>query len=156
MTQKPASAERPKIRRYRYMPVHRRLIRRIIVTPENCWEWTGTKDKGYGLIRVDGRQWKAHRWSYTYFREPIPEGLTIDHLCKNRGCVNPWHLEAVTIWENVSRSMSPIAINARRTHCVNGHEFNYANTKITPMGHRRCRTCAGLRQLTEPDREEAS
>lgn len=73
-----------------------------------CWPWTGSKQQGgYGSVsvRVDGRvtSTPAHRMAYTLAKGPIPAGLTIDHLCRNRACCNPAHLEAVTIGENVDR-----------------------------------------------------
>lgn len=73
--------------------------------PTGCWEWDGTLSvEGYGVFRENYRQIKAHRWTYEQFVGPIPDGLTIDHLCRNRRCVNPAHLEPVTAGENARRS----------------------------------------------------
>ena len=72
--------------------------------PGGCWLWTGaTTDKGYGVF-WDGKLGRAHRWAYTHWRGPIPEGLTLDHLCQVKACVNPDHLEPVTALENYRRA----------------------------------------------------
>lgn len=96
----------------------------------DCWLWTASLDSfGYGLFKVDRKTQKAHRWSYAYHVGPIPDGLTIDHLCRVRNCVRPDHLEAVTQKENTAR--------ARKTHCIRGHEFTDGNTHWV----RTCRAC---------------
>ena len=96
----------------------------------DCWEWNGKHfPTGYGRFYHRGSQY-THRYSYEMFVGPIPEGLEIDHLCRNRGCLKPSHLEAVTHRENVLRS--PIAVgamNRNKTHCKRGHEFTEANTR---------------------------
>lgn len=108
----------------------------------DCWEWTAAKLQGYGRFHVRRTvQVAAHRWAYEYMVTEIPEGLELDHLCRNRACVNPWHLEPVTPRENTLRSANPCAANARKTHCSNGHEYTEENTYLRPEGHRMCRTC---------------
>ena len=115
--------------------------------PNGCWLWLGTKDgRGYGQIRSKGRERlvKAHRVSYELFVGPIPDGLTIDHLCRTKHCVNPSHLEPVSMRENLMRSDSQSSQNARKTHCRNGHEFVGESLILvkTPFGiGRRCRLC---------------
>lgn len=108
-----------------------------------CWVWDKPHpESGYG--QFDGR---AHRWSYEFFCVDIPEGLDIDHLCRNRACVNPWHMDPVPAGVNVLRGVGPAAINARKTHCVRGHEFTEANTYRAPgnPNSRHCRACRAIR-----------
>lgn len=126
-------------------PLLERLMAKVEVAESGCWEWTGTKlHGGYGMIGEGGRKGRmllAHRAAYQELVGPIPEGLTLDHLCRNRGCVNPEHLEPVTGTENVLRGEGPTAKNARKTECPKGHPYSDENTRRTPTG-RICRTCA--------------
>lgn len=113
----------------------------------DCWLWTGATDTGgYGLISYKGRRClKVHRAYLEAIGQPVPDGLTVDHLCRVHGCCNPDHLEVVTHQQNVLRGIGPTAINAAKTHCIHGHEFTEANTIINTRGNRHCRTCAKLR-----------
>lgn len=107
--------------------------------PDDCWIWTGSTRgvPAYGCIHVGGSHYEsAHRWSYKHHVGPIPDGLTIDHLCRTPLCVNPAHLEPVTVQENIARSDSPPARNGRKTHCQNGHEFTPENTYLNREGAR--------------------
>lgn len=120
---------------------------------EGCWEWTGhiIPTTGYGQWSYGGRPSKkslAHRYSYQIMRGEIPARLQLDHLCRNRRCVNPDHLEAVTQRVNILRGNGASARNARKTHCIRGHAFDAANTYLTPgTGHRQCRACRTLREM---------
>lgn len=100
---------------------------------EGCWNWTGSRDPGgYGRLFVDRRNALAHRVSYELHVAPIPEGLTIDHLCRNTSCVNPDHLEAVTLLVNLARvPRQPKPAKVKRSparRCGKGHEFTPENT----------------------------
>lgn len=110
-----------------------------------CWEWHGPRTKGYGYFSADAKLVQAHRWSYAEARGPIPAGATIDHLCRNRACVNPAHLEAVSRKENVLRGIGYSAINARKTECLNGHPLTGENVYLDRRGSRHCRTCRAER-----------
>lgn len=106
-----------------------------------CWRWIGAMgNHGYGVYGKPAIL--AHRWSYLLHVGVIPPWLTIDHLCRNRWCVHPNHLEPVTRAENVLRGESLPARNARKTHCPKGHPYDETNTYVNPnSGWRMCRTC---------------
>lgn len=106
-----------------------------------CIVWTGSTTNGYGYMRFRGTPQTAHRIAYEHFVGPIGEGLVVDHLCRNRSCVNVRHMELVTNRENILRGESPAAKYARSDRCVNGHEWSPENTGIY-KGARRCRSCA--------------
>jgi hypothetical protein len=116
---------------------------------DECWPWLAGKAKGYGTFSIGGRSHPAHTISYQQIIGPVPIGLQLDHLCRNRGCVNPQHLEPVTRKENILRGVSFSAVNGAKTHCPNGHPYDSAHTRVDPrLGYRRCRECqaAGKRR----------
>ncbi len=118
---------------------------RYLVDENGCWNWQGHIDKhGYGTCRWAGTRF-AHRAVFLILSGPIPKGDEIDHLCKNRRCVNPSHLEAVSASENRRRAQASHR-NRVKTHCIRGHVFSGYN-KVEEKGpngepRRRCRTCA--------------
>ena len=124
-----------------------RFWAKVIKAPgAGCWTWTGAKGKhGYGSFTVMGpsgwRRERVHIWAYVDRYGPVPDGLVLDHVCRNTLCVNPDHLEAVTQRENVLRSRGVTAMQARQTHCKRGHRLGGHNLIVGPDGHRRCREC---------------
>jgi hypothetical protein len=120
-----------------------RITLNVTISPTGCWEWELCRDGGgYARLTVQKKFCYGHRFAYEIFVGPIPEGLHIDHLCRNRGCVNPEHLQPVTTAVNQHRSVGTIAaINAAKRACHRGHPFDEDNTRIDSRGCRVCRTC---------------
>lgn len=116
------------------------------VTERSCWHWPGNKtDRGYARISLNGKMRRLARVVFVAAKGPIPEGREIDHLCRERDCINPAHLEAVTQIENNRRSMSPTGVNYRKEQCKAGHPFTAQNTIQRPFG-RGCRECKNARR----------
>lgn len=134
------------------IPQERRILSRFR-RGDGCWEWDhispGTG--GYGVVRYNGRQMVAHRAVYEILVGPIPEGLTLDHLCRNRACVRPDHLEPVSMRENVLRGKAVTAEHAVKTHCPAGHLYDEANTYMGSLqgGRFRCRKCRACHRERE-------
>jgi HNH endonuclease len=114
-------------------PVRERPVVRT-VDPRECILWKGCRDRdGYGATWINGKRVMAHRWAYERAFGPIPSGMQIDHLCRNRACCNPCHLEAISRLENIRRA-------AWRDACKRGHAMTPANTSWQ-SGRRKCRAC---------------
>ena len=103
-----------------------------------CWAWKGKGTKTYGEIMVQGTTFRAHRFSYELHGGIIGESMVIDHLCMNKFCTNPEHLESVTARENTRRSHAAFAA---KNHCRRGHEYTEDNVYVTPDGYRKCAIC---------------
>jgi hypothetical protein len=119
-----------------------RFFNKIERLETGCWMWLGCKtNHGYGKFSL-GRRWVlAHRFAFELFRSEIPFGLTLDHLCRNSSCVNPFHVQPVDQRTNVLRGMGLASLNAKKTHCKHGHEFTVENTFVGANRKRRCRKC---------------
>lgn len=109
----------------------------LVKKGSGCWEWLGEKNEtGYGRFFLGGKRFFAHRISYSILKVPLLDSQPLDHLCRNRGCVNPEHLELVTHQENILRGVGPAAKNAKKIHCPNGHPYD-----LLDFGKRRCKIC---------------
>jgi hypothetical protein len=117
------------------------MLGNCTVDANGCLVYSVVDLEGYPRVNYQGSRRRAHRLFYEVFVGPIPQGLTLDHLCRNRACVNPAHLEPVLSVENVMRGMSPIAQNARKTHCKHGHPFDDPDPIPRKLGGRVCRIC---------------
>ena len=124
-----------------------RFLNKINDTKGVCWEWCGTKSTdGYGMFFLNKKMRSAHRISYELFKDDIPQGLVIDHLCRNRKCVNPNHLDIVTNQENCIRGLTGKINNhnKRKTQCPKGHKLEGDNLLphiLKNYGFRQCKTC---------------
>ena len=162
-----------------------RFFSRVRIQKNGCWEWTGsTAGYGYGKFHLNTKPKStsklAHRFSYEMSEGEIPPGMTIDHVCRNRKCVNPDHLDCVTQQENwmkgngrealkkANEALPPGELQARahraslraaeikraQTHCKRGHEFTPENTSVRERGTRGCRTCERRKQQEARDRRK--
>jgi hypothetical protein len=116
---------------------------------DECWPWTGAKNPdGYGRFAAVGRVlFSAHRVSYELAGRRIPSGMVVDHICRNRGCVNPAHLRAITHGRNIFENSEALAaLNARKTHCPQGHPYSGDNLVLRLDRRRGCRLCRNEHQ----------
>lgn len=116
----------------------------------DCWNWTASATReGYGTFSVNGKNQGAHRYAWSTLVGNIPPLLHLDHLCRNTLCVNPDHLEPVTTRVNTLRGVGLSALNARKTHCKEGHPFTPENTGVYKRSngttYRGCRTCGRIK-----------
>lgn len=118
------------------LPYLERFIPKVDFSGE-CWLWGAAKTKGYGRFWLNGAQRQAHRVFYEECIGPIPDGLHIDHLCRTPACVNPWHMEPVTMLENSVARRAPREV----THCPQGHEYTRENTSAANGRGKHCREC---------------
>ncbi len=131
------------------METIQRFMNKVDISSDSdCVFWIGSKDYGgYGRFNVAGVNSFAHRYIYEISEGPIPEGMFIDHICRNRSCVNTLHLRVVTPRQNsLENSVSIPAIRHKQVECVNGHKFDAANTYRTKNGLRQCRKCGPARK----------
>lgn len=129
------------------LPLPERLLTRREITDSGCWlsTYKSINPGGYRKITVGDRHLLVHRAAYELWVRPIPDGLTIDHLCRQPRCFNPAHLQAVTMRENLIRGHGTWASNVRKTHCPQGHPYDEANTYRNPSGSRVYRECKRAR-----------
>lgn len=137
------------------MPAIDRFYERVRIQPSGCWSLGNNEPGTYTWIDLGGGNRElGHRFSYRFFVGAIPDGLQLDHLCRNPSCVNPGHLEPVTARENTLRSNAASALNARKKVCIRGHEFDDEN--IYPYrGRRHCKECQRDRVRAYRERKAA-
>ena len=126
---------------YHHKTPNERFDKKYLAVDSGCWEWQAALNRGgYGVFSANGKYTLAHRFAYERWVGSIPDGLVLDHLCRNRSCVNPHHLEPVTTKENILRGEGLTARNARKMVCKHGHPLAMSATK-TGRRARSCPTC---------------
>ena len=130
-----------KIRAESVMTAIEKFLSKINIIESGCWEWAVGLTSGYGEFWFNNKSALSHRFIYEYYYGSICPDLTIDHLCRKRKCCNVLHLEQVTQKENILRGIGITAINARKTHCIQGYPLSGDNLRVKKDGERRCKTC---------------
>ena len=137
-----------------------RFFAKVDKLKSGCWVWKGSTVRGRSGLRY-GQFWHgkklhiAHRISYQHNVAPIPEGLTIDHVCRNTLCVNPNHLRVLSLRDNILAGTGPTARNAKKTHCPQGHPLSGDNLRAGRIG-RECRICNNLSDKRSRQRKRGS
>lgn len=135
----PLATKRPELD----LSIDERFWSRLMESESGCWEWQEYVDeKGYGRFWDGARTIRAHQYAFAALVGDVPDGLELDHLCKNRRCANPYHLDPVTHEVNMARSDNIMLAFSDQTHCLRGHEFTTDNTYVKADGGRQCRDCS--------------
>lgn len=143
----------------RHMDIQERFWSKVNKqTDSGCWKWTAFIYQGYGRFRIGRGIVQAHRWAWEQVHGPVPEGLELDHLCRNTACVNPDHIEAVTHRENALRGFHPNVQTHRTKVCKRGHEISGDNAYPLKDGRQRCFAChrTGANRWRDTHREQSN
>lgn len=138
--------------------VQDRFWNQVTIAWDACWIWNlAHNTENYAVFNIArGHQMVAHRVAYIALRGPIPAGMVLDHRCRNRWCVNPFHLDVVTQRENILRGTSPASWHVHKRFCIHGHRYDAGNTYLRPGGGRACRTCKRISERRRRARRQVT